>query len=300
MQLVVLEGEVVGHVKGSEKRDYIVDPLGSVVAYLNSSQTLTDQFKYWPYGEFVAEIEEGTAPFLWVGSLGYFRDSDLRTYIRARTYRQDLGSWMQLDPLWPKTDALVYADCNPSTDGDYSGLVPDRCLEQAYFLAGPSGRKSKASRFRDCQDGLERAHDWATANSQWTSWCPGGKRQICEACAKVSGLPIDCSVHPCNQKQGGGGSGYNDWWMVGAIEFPFGTLYKPKGSCQKVCLEVAGTVGDGIVTTITKQTCKKLCDHIRSDRNGCDNLLGKCGIYEKEHYRKNLCITFYRGVCFGQ
>ena len=99
--LIALEGEVVGHVKGSEKRDYIVDPLGSVVAYLNSSQTLTDQFEYWPYGEMVAEVEAGTEPFLWVGSLGYFRDSDLRTYIRARTYRQDLGSWMQLDPLWP-------------------------------------------------------------------------------------------------------------------------------------------------------------------------------------------------------
>jgi len=110
--LVVLEGEVVGHVKGSEKRDYIVDHLGSVVAYLNSSQTLTDQFEYWPYGETIAEVEAGTEPFLWVGSLGYFRENDLRTYIRAREYRQDLGSWMQLDPLWPAGSGFGYPSKN--------------------------------------------------------------------------------------------------------------------------------------------------------------------------------------------
>ena len=119
--LVVLEGEVVGHVKGSEKRDYIVDPLGSVVAYLNSSQALTDQFEYWPYGELIAEIEAGTEPFLWVGSLGYFRESDLRTYIRAREYRQDLGSWMQLDPLWPGEQAFAYALHQPTSAIDLSG-----------------------------------------------------------------------------------------------------------------------------------------------------------------------------------
>ncbi len=111
--LIALEGEVVGHVKGSEKRDYIVDPLGSVVAYLNSSQSITDQFEYWPYGELIAEIEAGTEPFLWVGSLGYFRENDLRTYIRAREYRQDLGSWMQLDPLWPLSPASLCLRARP-------------------------------------------------------------------------------------------------------------------------------------------------------------------------------------------
>ncbi len=118
--LVVLEGEVVGHVKGSEKRDYIVDPLGSVVAYLNSSQTLTDQFEYWPYGELITEVETEVQPFLWVGSLGYFRDSDLRTYIRAKEYRQDLGSWMQLDPLWPNERGYSYP--SPAVTTDRLGL----------------------------------------------------------------------------------------------------------------------------------------------------------------------------------
>ena len=118
--LIALEGEVVGHVKGSEKRDYIVDPLGSVVAYLNSSQALTDQFEYWPYGELITEVETEVQPFLWVGSLGYFRDSDLRTYIRAREYRQDLGSWMQLDPLWPNESSYQYGP--PVDTVDYLGL----------------------------------------------------------------------------------------------------------------------------------------------------------------------------------
>jgi RHS repeat-associated protein len=122
--LVVLEGEVIGHVKGSEKRDYIVDPLGSVVAYLNSSQTLTDQFEYWPYGEAASRIEDDVEPFLWVGSLGYFRENDLRTYIRAREYRPDLGSWMQLDPLWPNERAFAYVDGSPVLRIDPSGRNP--------------------------------------------------------------------------------------------------------------------------------------------------------------------------------
>ncbi len=133
--LIALEGEVVGHVKGSEKRDYIVDPLGSVVAYLNSSQTLTDQFEYWPYGEMVAEVEAGTEPFLWVGSLGYFRDSDLRTYILAREYRQDLGSWMQLDPLWPHEAASTYCRSRPTTFVDPMGLAP-QCVLCALCAGG--------------------------------------------------------------------------------------------------------------------------------------------------------------------
>ncbi len=119
--LIILEGEVVGHVKGSEKRDYIVDTLGSVVAYLNSSQTLTDLFEYWPYGELVAEIEEGTAPFLWVGGLGYFYDG-LRYYVRARMYRQDFGSWNQLDPIWPIELPYTYPSA-PISLSDPTGLM---------------------------------------------------------------------------------------------------------------------------------------------------------------------------------
>ncbi|GMV87963.1 MAG: hypothetical protein AMXMBFR81_08940 [Chthonomonas sp.] len=137
--LVVLEGEVVGHVKGSEKRDYITDPLGSVVAYLNSSQTLTDQFEYWPYGEMVAEIEAGTEAFLWVGSLGYFRENDLRTYIRAREYRQDLGSWMQLDSLWPNEPGYIYTSSCPVALSDASGLNAIVIGAGIGATAGPPG-----------------------------------------------------------------------------------------------------------------------------------------------------------------
>ena len=144
--LVVLEGEVVGHVKGSEKRDYIADPLGSMAAYLNSSQTLTDQFEYWPYGELITDVEVDTEPFLWVGSLGYFRENDLRTYIRAREYRQDLGSWMQLDPLWPRWAGYQYSGQSPTTLVDFDGLPPKmRLVTLGYDVATRSLDKGIAS-----------------------------------------------------------------------------------------------------------------------------------------------------------
>jgi RHS repeat-associated protein len=170
--LVVLDGEVVGHVKGSEKRDYIVDPLGSVVAYLNSSQTLTDQFEYWPYGEMVAEIEAGTEPLLWVGSLGYFRENDLRTYIRAREYRQDLGSWMQLDPLWPREHAYGYVTESPTSRVDPEGKWP--------MTLGVPGRCRKRGR-----PGLP-------AIIAWSRPCEDADREICnDACAPFEGTTRD-------------------------------------------------------------------------------------------------------------
>ncbi len=132
-----MNGEIVGESVGGTVRDYLLDPLGSVVATLDSGG-LVDQFEYWPYGELVAEIEEGTAPFLWVGGLGYFRDSDLRTYIRAREYRQDLGSWMQLDPLWPSERAFQYVRNRPIRFADPSGLLDCEAECAKYKKANPN------------------------------------------------------------------------------------------------------------------------------------------------------------------
>jgi hypothetical protein len=54
---------------------YVPDPLGSTVALLDNTQTQTDTFTYWPYGE--ERVRTGTTPtpFRFVGTAGYYRDS---------------------------------------------------------------------------------------------------------------------------------------------------------------------------------------------------------------------------------
>jgi len=117
-----MNGEIVGESVGGTVRDYLLDPLGSVVATLDSGG-LVDQFEYWPYGELVDDLPAGAPVFLWVGGLGYWFDTDERRYVRHRMLRTDLGSWMQLDPLWPGTASLAYAKHSPVSIGDPSGLL---------------------------------------------------------------------------------------------------------------------------------------------------------------------------------
>ncbi len=143
-----MNGEIVGESVGGTVRDYLLDPLGSVVATLDSGG-IVDQFEYWPYGELVGDVPEGAPVFLWVGGLGYWFDTDERRYVRRRMLRTDLGSWMQLDALWPRLKAW---SCNgvpplrytttPTLETDPSGLRP------ATFI----GSGCNNDRFPPCTD----------------------------------------------------------------------------------------------------------------------------------------------------
>jgi RHS repeat-associated protein len=104
---VVLDGEVVGEDLGGTLRDFVVDPLGSVVGHLNSSGAITNAFEFWPYGESSGGTR-ASGTFQWVGSEGYYADPGTRTYIRAREYEQSIGSWLQLDLLWPDEQPYGY------------------------------------------------------------------------------------------------------------------------------------------------------------------------------------------------
>jgi hypothetical protein len=120
-----MNGEIVGESVGGVVRDYLLDPLGSVVATLDAGG-LVDQFEYWPYGELVDDLPEGAPVFLWVGGLGYWFDTDERRYVRHRMLRTDLGSWMQVDPLWPNEASLGYVPSSPQTVTDSMGLQPEQ------------------------------------------------------------------------------------------------------------------------------------------------------------------------------
>src|SRR5438132_14014422 len=95
----VINGEVIAEKRGGVRRCYVPDPLGSTVALLDNTQSKTDTFEYWPYGEVRTRTGTTATPFQYVGTWGCYRDSSTRTYARARTYRQDHGRWMTQDPI---------------------------------------------------------------------------------------------------------------------------------------------------------------------------------------------------------
>lgn len=124
----VIDGEVLSENRTGTKRDYVPDPLGSTVALLDNTQTKTDTFAYWPYGEVASRTGTTATPFQFVGTAGYYRDSSSRTYVQARYLQTQQGRWMTQDPInfaggdW---NLFRYVSNNPPTLLDRSGLVED-------------------------------------------------------------------------------------------------------------------------------------------------------------------------------
>jgi len=124
VRYTVIEGEVVSEVRSGTRRDYLPDPLGSTVALLDNTQAKTDTWEYWPYGEVRTRTGTTATPFQFVGTLGYYRDSSTRTYVRARHCKQNQGRWLTVDPLWPKQLAYQYVKGKPQTLTDGNGMLP--------------------------------------------------------------------------------------------------------------------------------------------------------------------------------
>src|SRR5215469_1954152 len=95
----VVEGEVIAEKRNGVRKLYVPDPLGSTVALLDNTQTQTDTFTYWPYGEATHVTGSTPTPFQFVGTVGYRTDSSSKTYVRARTLDTQKGRWLTKDPI---------------------------------------------------------------------------------------------------------------------------------------------------------------------------------------------------------
>src|SRR5436305_10804008 len=102
----VVNGEVIAEKRAGVRRLYVPDPLGSTVALLDNTQTQTDTFSYWPYGEERTRTGTTPTPFRFVGRAGYYRDSATLSYVRARHLKTAQGRWLTPDPLF-SGDAVV-------------------------------------------------------------------------------------------------------------------------------------------------------------------------------------------------
>jgi RHS repeat-associated protein len=124
----VINGEIVAENRGGTERDYVPDPLGSTVALLDNSQTKTDTFSYWPYGEVRTRTGSSPTTAKYLGTLGYYATQSPASfqYVRARFYDTSRCRWLTVDPYPVNRASTTYPYCfdNPEQFVDPSGLIP--------------------------------------------------------------------------------------------------------------------------------------------------------------------------------
>ncbi len=142
VRYTVLDGEIVSENRNGVIRDYVPDALGSTVALLDNTQTITDTFSYFPSGTVASRTGTTATPFQFVGTKGYHADASGKTYVRARVLEPEKGRWLTEDPIglagaaklylrgfrssWPNVPLALnygYAENNPVTYRDPSGLA---------------------------------------------------------------------------------------------------------------------------------------------------------------------------------
>jgi hypothetical protein len=94
VRYTVLNGEVIAEKRGATRSFYTPDPLGSTVALFNASQTKTDSWVYWPYGEVKTRTGTTATPYQFVGTYGYAQFNDRLTYGKQRWLDVEKGRWL--------------------------------------------------------------------------------------------------------------------------------------------------------------------------------------------------------------
>lgn len=131
VRYTTVNGKVIAEKRNGVRSFYVADSLGSTVALIDNTQTITDTFEYWPYGEVRTKTGTNPTPLKFVGTQGYFTDSSSKTYVRARTLDTQKGTWTTKDLLRSLGDYSTFNYCfsNPINHSDRSGLSPKDCCD---------------------------------------------------------------------------------------------------------------------------------------------------------------------------
>jgi len=124
VRYTVIDGELVAENRGGVRSLYVPDSLGTTRALLNSTQTQTDTFVAWPYGEPQHLTGTNPTPFTFVGTNGYYTDNPTKTYVRARVVEPPKGRWVTSDAglgLQAGSSRYEYVGNTPTTLADPSG-----------------------------------------------------------------------------------------------------------------------------------------------------------------------------------
>jgi len=93
-------GNLISQRRSGTTSGYLFDGLGSTTQLTNSTGSVTDSYVCDSFGNAVLSSGTSANPFRYVGSLGYYFDTDLSDYwIRSREYDPSLGRFLTSDPL---------------------------------------------------------------------------------------------------------------------------------------------------------------------------------------------------------
>ena len=192
-----INGQIVSENRGGVISYYVPDNLGSTVALLDATGTVTDTFTYWPYGEIQSHVGSSVTPFTFCGTVGYYTDVlGSQMYVRARYLRQALTRWLTQDPLWPDEAPFGYCLANPVLFVDPTGELTG--CDITYRDCGSMGamkgcRKKCASRGGvafcwiinlNCDFCFCGVWPCVSVKSQWI-WCPCMEAVVGLGCAGV-------------------------------------------------------------------------------------------------------------------
>jgi RHS repeat-associated protein len=90
----------VARVAGTDVRYYLEDRLGSLVALVDSTQTVTDTFRNDAWGNLLAQQGSTSTPYQWDGNEAYYLNSDVGLdLLGLRFYSPTLGRFITRDPI---------------------------------------------------------------------------------------------------------------------------------------------------------------------------------------------------------
>lgn len=121
----VTYGRLFSMRRGGETYHYRYDAQGNTRALTESSGQTTDAYRYDAWGVRVHTSGSTTNPFRYGGRVGYQSYSMETLYVRARTYRPRLASWLSRDVRWDPFRGFIYCRNSPVSTCDPSGM---KCL----------------------------------------------------------------------------------------------------------------------------------------------------------------------------
>ena len=131
VRYTTIYGDVIAENRGGVRSSYLTDSLGNTLALLDSTQTETDSFGYWPYGEVSSRTGSTPTSLCYGGARGYYSDMPQMYYVRARYLEPGIGRWLTSDPIGSQSgdfNIYRYARSSPVLLSDPTGLITPACI----------------------------------------------------------------------------------------------------------------------------------------------------------------------------
>jgi len=161
-------GGLISQRRGGSTYYHLYDQLGSTRLLTDASQTVTDTYDYYAFGEVQSSSGSTTNPFKFVGRLGYYDDpsADLQ-YLRARYYAPAYGRFLSADPVGSAQPGYAYCRNGPSVRIDPSGQLGGPlpiCYDVVLYHFVRLWKQKVDDKFKHCVLGclIDRycGHDW--------------------------------------------------------------------------------------------------------------------------------------------